>query len=270
MSDSGTKLKEIRNRLGLTTREVERLSSQIARTENNGEFTISNAWLTQIENSNSVPSVHKLYSLSIIYRIRFTDLLLLYGVDLDQISQHQLTTPLNQTHPVHVEVYDENRLVSFPVRFDSAFRPERTSLLGRMIEVWGEIPIGMIRHFDLKHHQYGYIGLQDYTMYPLIRPGSFVQIDDNRRRIQNTGWSTEFERPIYFLEMRDGYACSWCELHNAELLLLPHPSSACSSKRFQYPKEIEVLGQVVGIAMRLVAYKGWRPPTEHAKLPTQS
>src|ERR1700731_379372 len=91
-------LKEIRLRLGITTRDVADFSQKIAESEGNPEFHISNAWLTQVENSDSVPSIFKLYTLSSIYRIKFTDLLLLYGVDLLKLPQHQLAAPLPQTH----------------------------------------------------------------------------------------------------------------------------------------------------------------------------
>src|SRR5262249_31527210 len=81
------KLKTVRARLGITTREVSDLSQRIAEDEDNPEFHISNAWRTQVENSDSVPSIFKLYSLSAIYRIKFTDLLLLYGVDLQHLGK---------------------------------------------------------------------------------------------------------------------------------------------------------------------------------------
>src|SRR6202049_5385791 len=99
-------LKEIRLRLGITTRDVADFSQKIAETEGNPEFHISNAWLTQVENSDSVPSIFKLYSLSSVYRIKFTDLLRLYGVDLENLSQHQLAAPLHKTHLTKLEVYD--------------------------------------------------------------------------------------------------------------------------------------------------------------------
>src|ERR1700752_1229204 len=92
------KLKEIRSRLGITTREVAEFSQKIAEAEGNPEFHISNAWLTQIENSDSVPSIFKLYALSSIYHVKFTDLLLLYGVDLQRLSRNQLAAPLPETH----------------------------------------------------------------------------------------------------------------------------------------------------------------------------
>ncbi len=70
--------------------------------------------------------------------------------------------------------------------------------------------------------------MHDYTLYPLLRPGSFVQIDPRMRRIQPSRWRTEFDRPIYFLELRNGYACGWCEVQGNELALLPHPLSPCN------------------------------------------
>jgi len=98
---------------------------------------------------------------------------------------------------------------------------------------------------------YGYIGLKDFTMYPLIRPGSFVQIDGNQRKIKHETWRTEFERPIYFVELRDEYVCSWCEIKEGHLIAIPHPHSSVEIRRFPYPREAEIVGRITGVAMRL-------------------
>jgi transcriptional regulator with XRE-family HTH domain len=244
-------LKQLRSRLRITTRDVAEFSQKIAETEGNPEFQISNAWLTQIENSDSVPSIFKLYSLSAIYRMKFTDLLRLYGLDLQKLNLHQLAAPLPHTHLATLEVYDPDQTVSFPVRFDRSFDLDSTNLLSRMVELWGEVPIALIQHLDLRHSQYGYVGLQDFTLYPLLRPGSFVQIDSRIRKVQPLRWRTEFDRPIYFVELRDGYACSWCDLLDDQLLLLPHPLSPCSVRKFKYGTDAEIVGQVTAVAMRL-------------------
>jgi hypothetical protein len=90
-------------------------------------------------------------------------------------------------------------------------------------------------------------------MYPLLRPGSFVQIDGQAARLQPSEWRTEFDRPIYFVELRDGYACAWCELRGSQLTLIPHPLSACSTRTLAHPGEAEIIGQVTAVAMRLVS-----------------
>src|SRR5579863_3693432 len=84
---AGEQLRKLRTRRGVTTREVEEYSRTIADDHSNEEFYISNAWLTQIENKNSVPSIYKLFSLSVIYRIRFADLFRIFGVDLSASSK---------------------------------------------------------------------------------------------------------------------------------------------------------------------------------------
>ena len=92
-------------------------------------------------------------------------------------------------------------------------------------------------------------------MHPVIPPGSLVVIDDTKRRVVNSGWASESERPIYFLEHRDGYACGWCTLRDGRLVVQPHPASFCDPESYSFPEEIEVIGQVVGIAMRLETRK---------------
>jgi transcriptional regulator with XRE-family HTH domain len=264
----GDQLRDLRNRLGITTREVEEFSRTIAEDRQNEEFYISNAWLTQLENKNSIPSIYKLYSLSVIYRTKFNDLLMTFGIDLSATSRYQLALPLQNTHLSSFEPPDPDKSVTFPVRFDKTFDLETTSLISRMVEVWGEIPVALLQRLDLRHCQYGYIGIQDFTMYPLLRPGSFVQIDSHPSRVQTSEWRTELDRPIYFVELRDGYACSWCEVRNAQLMLIPHPLSGCTIRQFAYPSEAEIIGRVTGVAMRLVPLD--EDLTETPRLPRRS
>lgn len=241
-------------------------SQRIAEGEGSEEFCISNAWLTQIENTNATPSIYKLYSLSTIYHIKFADLLLLFGVDLQKVVKHQLSMPPEQTQLTNIVSGDDGQMVTFPVRFDRGFNPDQTNLLSRMVEVWGEIPISLVQQLDVRHSQYGYVGLHDYTLFPLLRPGSFVQIDQKLRKIQTFKWRTEFDRPIYFVELRDSYACSWCEVQGNRLFLVPHPLSPCNIRQFVYGTDAEIVGQVTGVAMR-IADANERPADETLPLP---
>ena len=250
---AGERLEAIRRQHGISTRQVEKYSRQIARAEGSAKFYISNAWLSQIEASGSVPSVQKLFSLSVIYRINFIELLFLFGIDLERIGLHQLELRLPKTLPVRLEVYNEDRTATFPVRFHKGFKLEKTTLLSRMVKLWGEVPISVIRHMDIRCSLYGYVGLQDETMDPLVPPGSFVQIDNQVREVLSpSSWRTELDRPIYFVKIPGGYACSWCELKSDQLTLVPHPLSRSSLRHFAYTREAEIIGRVTGIAMRIV------------------
>jgi transcriptional regulator with XRE-family HTH domain len=260
----GDRLKELRSRLGITTRDVTEKSQRIAEAESNEGFSISNAWLTQIENTHATPSIYKLYSISTIYHIKFTDLLLLFGIDLQKIGKYQLALRPEHTQLTSLETSETDRALTVPLRFDRAFDQNHTNLLSRMVQAWGEIPMSLIQHLDVRHSLYGYVGLQDYTLFPLLRPGSFVHIDQKSTKIRSPKWRSEFERPIYFVELRDGYACSWCELQGTKLLLVPHPLSPCGIRQYLHGTDAEIVGQVTGVAMRIVEGK-YELPDETAE-----
>ena len=251
-SAAGEQLKALRRRLGITTRQVERLSQQVADTKNNPEFYISHAWLTNIETGEFTPSIYKLYTLSAIYRYKFGDLLGFFGLRLDEMTKDILSIRLPTTHLIGKAADLEGDGLSLPTHFDPEFQLEKTSLLPRLIENWGKIPVSMVSHLNFGKALYGYIGLEDLTLYPLLRPGSFVEIDSRQNKIKPVEWRTEFERPIYFVELRDAYICSWCELDGNQLTVIPHPQSKQEVRRFQYRTEAEIVGRVTAVAMRLV------------------
>lgn len=251
----GERLKDLRTHLRMTTRDVTEKSQRIAEAEGNEEFCISNAWLTQIENTHATPSIYKLFSMSTIYHVKFTDLLQLFGVDLQKISKHQLGFLPDHTQLTSTETIESDQPLTVPIRYDRTFDQNKTNLLSRMVQAWGEIPISFVQHMDVRHSYYGYVGLQDYTLFPLVRPGSFVQIDRKLRKVRTSKWRSEFERPIYFIELRDGYACSWCDLKGDRLLLVPHPLSPCSIRQYVYGTDAEIIGQVTGIAMKIVEFE---------------
>jgi len=54
--DPGKRLREARQRLRLSTRDVERLSRQLAEKRQNQEYYISHAWLSEMERESSLPA----------------------------------------------------------------------------------------------------------------------------------------------------------------------------------------------------------------------
>jgi transcriptional regulator with XRE-family HTH domain len=250
--DPGARLKDIRTRLGITTREVALFSKTIAEAEGNNEFLISSPWLTQIENEKTaLPSIYKLFTLASIYGLSYPQLLALYGVDTSKVKQYHAEMPIAKTRLTDQDTTDAPPFIEIPVRFDAGLNLNQTNLLTRMIESWGKVPLEFIQHFDLRHRLYGFVGLKDYTLYPLIKPGSFVEIDPEVKKPQHGAARSEFDRPIYFVDLRDDYACAWCELVGDKLLLLAHPLSPMKTRIFEFPKDAEIIGRVTGVAMRI-------------------
>lgn len=249
---AGARLKEMRVRLGLTTRDVEARSQQIADDRHNREYYLSHGWVTDIESGEFKPSIYKLYSLSAIYHTGYTEVLSCFGLPIGELGHYRATIGVPKTHLFGGEADLEAESVSLPVQFKPEFQLEKTNLLARVVEKWDQIPVGFLQHLDLRKSVYGYIGLEDYTLHPLIRPGSLVQIDPSQRKLSTEKWKTEYDRPIYFVELRRGYVCSWCEVDRGQLIIIPHPHSRQDVRRFDFPAQAEIIGRVTGVAMRIV------------------
>ena len=250
--DAGARLKEMRLRLGLSTRDVEERSQRIADDRHNREFYLSHAWVVDIEKGEFKPSIYKLYSLSAIYHVSYTEVLACFGLPISELGRYRASIGVPKTHLLGGEADLENAQVTLPVQFKREFQLEKTNLLARVVEIWEQVPVGLLQHLDLRKSVYGYIGLEDYTLYPLIRPGSLVQIDPTQRKLSTEKWKTEYDRPVYFVELRRGYVCSWCEVARGELIVVPHPHSHQDVRRYDFPAQAEIVGRVTGVAMRIV------------------
>jgi transcriptional regulator with XRE-family HTH domain len=249
MEDAGQKLKQIRERLGLTYRDVEEFSARIAAVRRNDEFNVALSRLADIENRKTLPTFYRLYTLCAIYRLDMIEVLDWYGVALATVPADAALLSLPKTHKVGFK-FDEGE-AQLPIALDPGFDSTRTVFLSRFIQKWGRLPLMLLNHTDLRNLSYGLIGTEDWSMFPILSPGALVVIDQGRRRIFNSGWNSEFERPIYFFEHREGYACGWCTLRENQLTVQFHASSLRDPEIYQHPKEIEVIGQVTGAAVTL-------------------
>lgn len=246
---AGMRLKRMRQQCGLTLREVEKQSRRLATQKQNPEFVVSRGWLNNVENGTYTPSFFKLYALAAIYDVPPSSMFLLFGCNLSDFGRDRtmFAAPKTRLAP---ESDDSEDTVVVPLQSQEGPHLDKTNLLSRLAEIWGELPIRMIQHLDLKNSVYGFVGMSDNRMFPLIRPGSIVQIDQNQKRVLSRGWKDEDDRPIYFVEIRGGFLCSWCELKDGYLSAVPHPKSKCEVLRFAYPREAEIVGRVVCVTMR--------------------
>jgi transcriptional regulator with XRE-family HTH domain len=254
---AGKKLRELREQMGLTLRDVEISSTSLAESRGIEEFIINPSRLSDIETKGVIPSIYRLYVLSVIYRADFTELIKLYGVDLSFTAADFSICRPGKTH--RIEIAEGRGNVQIPVKLDPGFDVRRSADLGRMIESWGVVPTQYLQELSKKKYTYAYVGTEDLTMYPLLLPGSFVQVDEDRCRVEEKKWRSELERPIYFVETREGHVCCWCSVRRGEIVLQSHPLSPVPARILKHPQEAEVLGQVVGVAMRIGE---WYAPDE--------
>ena len=263
MTAVGNKLRIVREHLGLTMRDVETASERIARKHNNEEYAIQISRLSDFETKGVIPSIYRLYSLAVIYRRDYKEILSWYGIDLSiPATEINIATPPRS----HLSrVLANTSAAQIPVRLDPGFDPRKTLNFGRMVEQWGTVPLIYLEQFSRIEYTYGYVGSEDLTMYPILPPGSFIQVDESRKKVVEGGWRSEYERPIYFVETYEGYTCCWCTSSPQNIILQSHPLSPVPPRVFR-TGQAEVMGQVVGVAMRLGE---WRSLPESAPAPKE-
>jgi transcriptional regulator with XRE-family HTH domain len=237
----GAKLCEIRKNWGLSLRDVEDRSQRLAEDWGNPSCRISASWLARVERGGRDLSAAKLVVLAVIFSIPAEQLLALCLASSENgPSNDQLTT---SKAPIFLKdgALANRARTWLPEEIISQPIPHKTSLLPR-------------EEYLTSQYRYGVVGSDDNPLAPLIRPGSFLFINTQKRAIAGRReWTNEFDRPIYFLLTHAGYYCGWCELDkDAEwLTLAPHPLSYASATRLRYRKDVEVIGRITAVLQRL-------------------
>ena len=252
---AGARLRRIRERLGLSARDVERISHELAAERHNPFLAVSRTWITDVETGRFVPGSFKMATLAEIYGMDLYEIHKLYGVAPGDILKQ---------HPAYRPPTTQLLRPSLaPPGSDSSgtedggdIPTEETNLLTGIVDIWGSVPVPLLRRFGLQQSLYGYIGMEDRRMVPLLPPGSFVRIDTKQNRVkkgpfQKISSESHFARPIYFLDIRHGYRCGWCEVKNGVLTLIPHPDSGEQTQTFRYPDDVSVVGRVTAVAMSI-------------------
>jgi hypothetical protein len=192
MEDPGYRLKCVRERLQLTLRDVETESQIVVDRRRSQEYKLVLSRLDAIENHNVIPSIYRLYTLCAIYRLDYAEVLGWYGVALPDLPADALAINLSSTHLVELRANEGE--IAAPLSLDPGVDVKKTLFLSRMVAKWGKVPLALLNTMETKKLRYALIGSEDWNMYPMIQPGALVTIDDSRRKVQNSGWSNEFER----------------------------------------------------------------------------
>lgn len=244
MYPPGLLLRQRREGLGLTYRDVEKASYEIALKRGRPDFILHISRLADIENRNVVPSIHKLYSLAAIYHVDPCEITSWYEAPFQQTFHDGASFPPPRTYLAERFIPETP---SAPL--DCSMDAQRTGLLKSPPSALALFP--GVDDLPRRGHRYGYIGLSDRRMVPLLRPGSIVRVDTSLRNIEDSDWSSEYDRPFYFVELHDGYRCGWFYKEKSRLIMQPHILSHCAPESWRIPEDAEVVGKVVAVISSL-------------------
>jgi transcriptional regulator with XRE-family HTH domain len=197
----GEMLREARFQWGLSLRDVKVRSQALAKQWGSRSYEVSFSWLSKLESGEHEMTLPKLISLATIYSKPPEELF--RGCLPEAVRSqppYQLCGP-NTTILVTGGPLEQQATQLLPDSFSSDPLPEDTMLLP-LESFMASTP-----------YRRAIIGRRDKTLDPMIRPGSILKIDTQKRAIASRKeWTNEFDRPIYLLQTHKGFACGWCEL----------------------------------------------------------
>lgn len=128
----------------------------------------------------------------------------------------------------------------------TAILQDSESATHRLLRLWRDVPLLLMLDIDWERGPLVLIGTADGMMWPLLPPGSLLQLDQRVRTIAD-GTFPEADRPIYLIEYRNRFFCCHAQRRGDTLRLISHRES-------QWPpaipvpfKEARVRGQVTPI-----------------------
>jgi hypothetical protein len=116
----------------------------------------------------------------------------------------------------------------------------------RLLAMWGNVPLLLMLDVDWERGPLVLIGAADRMMWPLLPPGSLLQLDQTVRSIDD-GPFTEFDRPIYLIEYRNRFYCCHARRRRDAISLISHGESQWPPSISIPLKEARVRGEVTPI-----------------------
>lgn len=243
--ESGKWIRSLREERLIKPSDVERISKNIAEKKRNSDFYVPHSTLADIE-AGSIPSIHKLFSLSVCLRVSLDNLLLPFGIDCEDVrpSQEELNTFSAPSPHFLQPAATTAPAFRFQLNFDANSGPRETDLLRLTTQELQGLPSIFRARLDPTRYRYAVIGIDDDAMTDLLPPKSLVEIDTSQNVVQVFGWQSLRDRPIYLVWHTDGHTCCWCQVEGRDLTTLPHPLSRQPVRRFKMPGQASVLGRV--------------------------
>ena len=195
--EAGTRLRAKRERLHLSIRRVAQMSQKIAQEKNDPAFFVPHNWISDLENGKSKPRLlPRFHSLSLIYDCDINEILAAFGLNIADLGNERGHMSLPHTHLSGLPRAQSDPRVMAAPQLPLNLPLEQTNLVHRMFQGLGEMPFFLLQQAGPQEVLYGYVGTDDYTLDPIIRPGAFVQIDPEQNKVIRGMWPSEHERPV--------------------------------------------------------------------------
>ena len=245
----GPLLRSARMTMHLSLREASGLSRKVADLLGDDRYFISPSSLCDYELLNTAPrQFQKAITLCSLYGLRFQTFLKTIGIVPEEAGREPIPDHFTSRVP-RVEAAE---------RLDTALASG--GFLEQFLERCEEVPfflresIGSLSGLEnASLNDFFWIGGTYDVLHPYLANGVLALV--NRRRKRPFYFTSEplWQQPLYLLLKRDGtYLCACCGLENGTLVIHPYSQQFHRAEQLRYHQDVEVVGQVVMVARRVV------------------
>lgn len=245
----GPLLRYVRSNMGMSFREVSGVSRKVANTLNDDRYFLSPSSLCDYELLNTSPRrLQTAISLCSVYGLLFRSFLRAMDIGMETIG----TEPL----PEH--------LIARRPHFESTQPISETTngsgFLEEFLKRCEEIPFFLRQSLasisglkDPSLDNFFWIGGTQDVLHPYLANGLLAIVNRRRKRPVHFASKMLCQQPVYMLLKRDGtYLCACCGIEDDTLVVHPYSKDFHHADVFRYHHDVEVIGQIVMVARKLV------------------
>ena len=245
----GALLHNARITMRLSLREASQVTRKIADLLGDDRYFISPSSLCDYELSNTAPRhLQKDITLCSLYGLRFQTFLRAIGIGPEAADSEPMP----------------NHFISRFMHVDSAEdlddKPVGGGFLGQLLERCEEVPFFLRESVaplsglgDVSLNDFFWVGGKHDVLYPYLANGFLALVNRRRKRPFHFPSKPLWQQPLYVLLKRDGkYLCACCGIENSTLVVHPYSQHFHRPEQFRYHRDVEVVGQIVMIARKLV------------------
>jgi len=228
-------LRMARLHAGLSFRAASNLSRLVAKMLGNFRYFASPGTLSDYEVRDTLPRrIHKLFTLAIVYGVKFQDLLRAFGVAVKEFDRVK------------------------PSKVAEAGPPE--GFLESIRHELGDIPIFMAKALPTLSGL-ARISLRDVfllerdagALHPWLRGTRFVLVNRRSKKPRRNPQAHAWSQPVYLLQERQGsYVAASCAVEDGKLMLYTYPQHSIGKRPMRRHLDADVVGQIVGAARFLL------------------
>lgn len=245
----GALLSNARVTMRISLREASEMSRRIADVLKDDRYYISPSSLCDYELRNTAPRrIQTAITLCSLYGLPLQTLFEAMRINLEDIGTEPMPDQfVSRVSPVESH---ENRDVTI----------DRGGFLEHLLERWEEVPFFLRQSIeslsaleDVSLDDFFWVGGKQDVLHPYLKNGLLALVNRRRRRPVHFASKPLCQQPVYVLLKRDGtYLCACCGIENGTLVVHPYSEDFHRAEVFRYHHDVEVVGQIVMIASKLV------------------